>query len=120
MSQFVRRYGRYLNSKAASYRTVAYDFTRKRNGDSTQSFKRFLIKKSHIFEKLRNIILIQVCQRMLYLKLCQFYKNKSTHLLSSTQIQTNSLTELLIPRLSFSLKILSDSLPVIMMVNMFL
>lgn len=53
MSQFVRRYGRYLNSKAASYRTVAYDFTRKRNGDSTQSFKRFLIKKSHIFEKLR-------------------------------------------------------------------
>jgi len=39
MSQFVRRYGRYLNSKAASYRTVAYDFTRKRNGDSTQSFK---------------------------------------------------------------------------------
>lgn len=56
MSQFVRRYGRYLNSKAASYRTVAYDFTRKRNGDSTQSFKRFLIKKSHIFEKLRNII----------------------------------------------------------------
>ena len=41
MSTFVRRYGKYLNEKAASYRSVAYDFTRaKRKDDSSQSFKR--------------------------------------------------------------------------------
>lgn len=41
MSTFVRRYGRYLNEKSASYRSVAYDFTRtKRKDDTTQSFKR--------------------------------------------------------------------------------
>lgn len=32
MSTFVRRYSRYLNQKAVSYRTVAYDFTRVKRG----------------------------------------------------------------------------------------
>jgi len=40
MAVYVRRYSRYLNEKSASYRKVAYDFTRaKRKDDSSQSFK---------------------------------------------------------------------------------
>uniref|UniRef100_A0A4W4GAD8 ENTH domain-containing protein n=1 Tax=Electrophorus electricus TaxID=8005 RepID=A0A4W4GAD8_ELEEL len=32
MSTFIRRYGRYLNEKAYSYRTMAFDFTRVKKG----------------------------------------------------------------------------------------
>lgn len=39
MSAFVRRYARYLNEKAAAYRTLAYDFTRMRRSNDGQSFK---------------------------------------------------------------------------------
>lgn len=32
MSSFIRRYARYLNAKAMSYRTVAFDFTKVKRG----------------------------------------------------------------------------------------
>lgn len=39
MSAYVRRYARYLNEKSASYRSLAYDFTRMRRSSDGQSFK---------------------------------------------------------------------------------
>ncbi|CAG5098865.1 Oidioi.mRNA.OKI2018_I69.XSR.g16046.t1.cds [Oikopleura dioica] len=39
MSAYVRRYARYLNEKSASYRSLAYDFTRMRRSNDGQSFK---------------------------------------------------------------------------------
>lgn len=32
MSTFIRRYSRYLNEKAVSYRQVAFDFTKVKRG----------------------------------------------------------------------------------------
>ncbi len=32
MSMFIRRYAKYLNTKALSYRTVAFDFTKIKRG----------------------------------------------------------------------------------------
>ncbi|XP_075587475.1 uncharacterized protein LOC124492191 isoform X1 [Dermatophagoides farinae] len=36
MSIFIRRYARYINTKALSYRTVAFDFTKVKRGDEGQ------------------------------------------------------------------------------------
>ncbi|XP_075678573.1 phosphatidylinositol-binding clathrin assembly protein lap isoform X1 [Dermatophagoides pteronyssinus] len=36
MSIFIRRYARYINTKALSYRTVAFDFTKVKRGDDCQ------------------------------------------------------------------------------------
>lgn len=45
MSTFVRRYSRYLNQKAVSYRTVAYDFTRVKRGKDSGVLRGLPVEK---------------------------------------------------------------------------
>jgi len=53
MSAYIRRYSRYLNEKSASYRSVAYDFTRSKRKDETSP---------HHFKNMSNDNLLKTLQ----------------------------------------------------------